>query len=533
MMRTLGKTLDGSRNGRTPGCRARLSVLLVALLWVAGLSGGCATTGPSRPSDFSSAGEETSPELDFLVARDLEQDGQLEQALKLYARALSKDPESVYLLKQVAELSARQNRLTDALVYAERALELAPDDEGVRLFLGTLYRFRKDADNARRVLLTPEGEPASTDSALVLYGIVSDARSYDEARDLAEWLIVAEPDALRGHFALADAMEKLGDPAGSEAALRHALELHPEEMALYGALARGRRDRGDRVGEVEIYQEILIIHPDQHGTLVALSDAQLALRRIDDAVATLEQIEAAHPTDIRSSLRIAFIELERDNWPAASERFQRALAENPDQHEVRYFLGIALRRMDNEDESIAAFEAIPEDHERFPEARTQIAAIHERSGHFELAITQVELARTVNPSRPLDLYLASLRSKSGDLDGALEFLEGLLNESPDDAELLYNIGVIHGEAKNAGPSLCPQLRGLHPGRARHRSGGGGGDDLAGPRASARRRLHHRQPRLGVLHASAAADGERARRRGPGAAGSRRQQSPACSRADGR
>ena len=40
------------------------------------------------------------------------------------------------------------------------------------------------------------------------------------------------------------------------------------------------------------------------------------------------------------------------------------------------------------------------------------------------------------PSRQMDLYVASLRSKSGDFDGAVAFLQGLLASSPGDEEVL-------------------------------------------------------------------------------------------------
>jgi tetratricopeptide (TPR) repeat protein len=102
---------------------------------------------------------------------------------------------------------------------------------------------------------------------------------------------------------------------------------------------------------------------------------------------------------------------------------------------------------------MAVFERIPEDHERFAEARTQIAALLEERDEFGRALAEVERARASAPSRPLDLYLASLRAKSGDVPGALAFLEGLLAEAPDDPELLYNIGVIHGEAKRNDEAL--------------------------------------------------------------------------------
>ncbi len=420
--------------------------LLVAGLLGLSLLVGCA--GTSTQPDLRPVPADAPPELDFLLGRQAEAEGDLEAAIDAYSRALSKDPESVYLLKQLAELSARENRLTDALVYAERAYDLAPEEEGIRLFLGTLYRLRKDAVNAERVLLDPDGAPFTSDAALLLYGVYSDSRQTDDARQMAEWLTTNEPDGLRGWFALADAYDRLGDPAASERALRDGLERHPGELALYGALARSRREHGDRVGEIEIYREMLVLEPEHHGTLLALADAQLALHRTDAALDTLARIEDLYPDDVRTSLRVAFLEFERGNLEEARDRFASALAANPDAHEVAYFLGVTLRRLEDEEAAIDAFEGIPAGHGRFAEARTQIASIREEQGDLAAAIADVERARAVAASRPLDLYLASLRAKAGDVQGALDFLESLVEASPDDAELLYNLGVIHGEAKN-------------------------------------------------------------------------------------
>jgi len=434
--------------GLTPGARGfpgrRTGILLLVLLLVAG---GCASWAPGEGSRPSPALEEAPPELDFLVGRDLEAEGHLQEALEAYTRALSKDPESVYLLKRAAELSARQNRLAEAVVYAERALELEPDNVGVRLFLGTLYRFRKDVASAERVLRDESGEPLNDDAAVLLYGIYADNRRLSDARSLAEQMIETDPDGLRGYFALADAQEKLGDPAASEATLRTGLERHPGELALYAALARGRRMRGDRVGEIAIYREVLEIHPQNRSTLQSLAEAQLALERTEEAIETLEVLESLYPEDLRARLRLAFIEFERGSYAAAAERFEFALQQNPEEYEVVYFLGVVRKRLGEDEAAIAAFDRIPVDHDRFAEARTQIAGIYEHEGDFERAIAEVEWAREVHESRPLDLYLASLRAKAGDLDGALAFLQQLLDESPDDAEILYNIGVIHGEAK--------------------------------------------------------------------------------------
>jgi len=448
------------RAGQQAG--AWLSILLAALLGSA-----CATrSGPSR--EALQAPADASPELDFLVARDLEAQGHSAEALQAYKRALSKDPESVYLLKQVAELSARENRLSEALAYGERAFQLAPDDPGVRLFLGTLYRFRKDVESAQRVLLDAQsGDPMGSDAALLLFGIYSDAKRYGDARRMAEWLVKAEPDGVRGWLALAEAVEKQGDPAGGESVLRRALAQHPDELTFYAALARSRRERGDRVGEIAIYDEVLALQPDQHATLLAKAEAEVALGRDDDATRTLERVEARYPDDVRTVLRLAFLDYERGNLKAAERRFAGALARKPEQHEVAYFLGVVRRRLGNDAGALQAFEGIPKEHQRYADARTQIAGIYERQEKYAAAMQEVERARSVAPSKSLDLYAASLLAKSGDVDGALVQLKSMLKNSPDDADVLYNIGVIYGEASKVEEAIrtMQTVLGINPDHA--------------------------------------------------------------------
>jgi tetratricopeptide (TPR) repeat protein len=412
---------------------------------------GCAAFAP--PAEPDAVPADAPAELDFLVGQELEMDGRLEEARTAYEAALRKDPQAIFLLKRLAELSARTDHLTDALVYAERAFELDPDDEGLRLFLGSLYRLRRDPESAARVLRGADGKPVSSDAAVLLFGILLEGERYPEAKTVAEWLIAHESEGVRGYVALAEVVERMGDAPGSEAVLRRGLAAHPGELALYGALARSRRERGDRVGEIGIYREILKVHPDHHATLLALADAQIALGQDAEANATLERIAAAYPDDLRTLLQLGFRSFEAGDFASAESRFARALAQQPEQHEVAYFLGVVQRRMGKLDEAIASFDRIPPEHERFADGRVQVAGIYEKRNDFAAAQLEVEKAREVEPSRPLDLYAASLQAKGGDVPGALAFLESLLEEAPEDAEVLYNIGVIHGEAKNVDEAI--------------------------------------------------------------------------------
>ena len=82
--------------------RSALRRLVLAGL-LAGSVAGCASW--PLPLSFPGADSrgvvpaDAPPELDYLVARDLELDGEIEEALAAYKRALAKDPEAPELLR--------------------------------------------------------------------------------------------------------------------------------------------------------------------------------------------------------------------------------------------------------------------------------------------------------------------------------------------------------------------------------------------------------------------------------------------------
>ena len=191
---------------------------------------------------------------------------------------------------------------------------------------------------------------------------------------------------------------------------------------------------------------MLDLYPGHHATLVALGEAQMAVDDLEGAIATFEAIEERYPDDVQTIVRLGYLMFEARRFTEAADYFDLALEEMPDQHEVRFFLGVVRRRIGESDAAIAAFGRIPSDHEHYAEARTQIAAVYERRGDYDRALAEVRRAAVVKPSRDLALFEATLRSKAGDLEGAVAQLESFLEEQPDDDELFFSLGVIYGEA---------------------------------------------------------------------------------------
>jgi len=438
------------------------SLRLTSCAWlaIALVASGCASFRAEPSGPGREVRPDAPPEYDVLVFHEHLADGQPQEAIAALERAIEKDDTSPLLHRMMAEILARSGELDRSVEHAKRARELAPDDPDVRSLLAQLYRIQQNSGEAEKLLLDESGNPIDEDSAWLLYQIHLEANNFDEGLRIARWMTERKPEEPRGWIALANVYEKQEQPLEAEKALRKSLEIDPANLRIYAALARSMRNRGDKDGAINVYREMLRQAPDDHSTLFALAEAQINDEDIEGAVETLERIEANYPNDLESVKRLGFLLYEGHRYADAVKRFDRVLEASPREYDVAFFNGVALRRLNRDDDAMRAFERVAAQHEYYAEARTQLAAIHERHGRYAEALAEIERGLATEPSRELELYSATLRSKTGDFDGAVAYLEGLLDQSPDDDELLYNLGVVYGEKDHDDEAIAYMKRAL-------------------------------------------------------------------------
>jgi tetratricopeptide (TPR) repeat protein len=424
---------------------------------------GCASIGGGGDGVVSQGVEvrpEAPAEYDVLVAQQHISEGDVEAGIEAYQRAAEKDPESAYLQRVLADAFARAGDLDESVEHAERAYELDPENRLGRGLLAQLHRVRREPEKAVAPLVDESGQPIDVEAAGMLYQIQLETDQPDEALATARWMSENGAEPLQAHMALANVYEALGRHDEQEAEIRKALALEPDNPRLYGALGRTLRRQGDRDGEIALYRDVLKSHPNDRNLLVDLADAQMAEDDLEGAILTLEEVHRRFPNDLRSEMRLAFLYYEARRFEEAIPHFESVLREMPEEHEISFFLGVCLRRADRQDDALRVFGAVPPEHKHFAESRTQMASIHEKRKDFAAARQAVADAMAVEASRPLELYSATLRAKSGDLEGAIAYLESLIETEPENDELIYNLGVVYGEGKKRKEAISAMQRAL-------------------------------------------------------------------------
>jgi tetratricopeptide (TPR) repeat protein len=341
-----------------------------------------------------------------------------------------------------------------AIEYATRAREAGGTDPWLRGFLAESRRAERDYAGVSALLEAPNGDPLDPEAAAFLYSAWLEKGDLERARRVARWQVDVEPETPAGWLNLAEVTEKLGDAAGAEKILREASAKQPQETQYLAAIAASRRARGDRLGELGVLNELLGRDANDASSWLAKAEAEFDLGREAEGVKSLARAEQLQPEDLRTTMRLALIDLQRGAFEEAEARLARVSDLYPEQYEIAYFLGIARRRSGDAEGALTALDRIAEDHARFGDGRVQVAGILEARGDFAGARLEVERAQAIENSRPLAYYHASLLAKGGDLAAGVAELEAMLRGGAEDAETLYNIGILRGEARQLDAALA-------------------------------------------------------------------------------
>jgi tetratricopeptide (TPR) repeat protein len=178
-------------------------------------------------------------------------------------------------------------------------------------------------------------------------------------------------------------------------------------------------------------------------------------------ILTTDLILAQATSTSPESLLSQAMELEKSkDYAGAENAYRQALITSPDDPEILKRLGVVCQEQHKFKESVEVFQEILKRAPLYPGANLLLGISHYGLNQFDKAMDAEKKELVADPkNRDARLYLALALSASGRLFEAIQQLETLRADNPEDAALLYQLVV---DYKAAAQQMAQRLAKLHP-----------------------------------------------------------------------
>lgn len=446
---------------------------LVALL-TASLIAGCTAVreqvaAPEQPAPFPDVAELELPELELVPAPPAPTRGLSQQALYrlLVADLAARSGDSRTALQYYIEAarSQRDPRLAEratrvalqvgdadaALAATRRWVQLAPDSREAHELLVRLWLRRGDSERAlqamRRVIDLSEGGPEAglRRVASLVEGTSDSAAARAALRELAR----DYPDQPVVQYAIGDLAAQAGEYEQALAALERALKLDPGHTDALVLRARIHIEQGRVEQGLEQLAAAYRKRPADRELAVSYVGQLLAADRFAQAKDEMQQIHERFGEDPALVRSLALLALQHDLLDHATLYLERLLGMNARNSMAHYYLGRIAQQQGDCERALRQYVKVSQGEHQFDaklrgavcmaeldrldEARLHLERMQARYGSDEalarIALTHAQVERT-----------------GGNLDRALQVLDGAIESQPDNLDLRYARALAADEA---------------------------------------------------------------------------------------
>lgn len=415
------------------------------------------------------AADPQSAQLQDMLGATLAEQGQTQQAIPYFNRAIELDAKSVDAREHRAAALLVLGQLQQAVDAAELAALAAPNRFDAQLMLGrTLSAAHRDTEALaalhRAVALRPELQSANAVYALAL----ALQASGDAKRSLPIFKLALAPGARGASFDRSSALinyalahVQTGDADRALPLYAEALRLGPDTPTLREDFGAAYLQKADLNAAIAQFQDGLKLEPDN---ALLHYDLGLAYKLQDNLTAAVPEFERAAKLD--DSLpdppyTLGVIYMQQGRFTDAAASLRHAVALNPQNGDAWALLGSVLKDSGNPEDAPAAVDALkkaialePDQ----PSLHIQLAALDVDAGDRAAAAAErkvaAELSRAANDRQRASFTLRSGRAllQQGKLNEAVVQLKAASEADPTLAEphaLLAEIYTRQGQTAEA------------------------------------------------------------------------------------
>lgn len=402
---------------------------------------------------------------------------------KFPAQALT--PQVLYqtLLAEIA--AARGQMSVAAAAYVDLA-RTTRDPRIARRAAEVAFHARTSAAALEAARIWLDAEPESPQARQYLWALLAATGKVDELGAALSTALKSEPDIAAALLQLNRLLARSPDKALALRVIDKVTAPYlslPEARFVRAQAASAAKDDMRTMAELD---ELMKMRPDWAPAV--MFKAQLLLRTPDKALEVIDAYFRRQPApnaenaNLRHMRARLLIEVKR--YEEAQQAFTALLAEQPDNADARYALGLLalqlgdsaaaenhlrpllergyaeadnvryyLAQIDEEngrvEEALALYDAIPEASARYAAAQARAAGLLRNTGQVDAALSRLQKAAAADKEMRPELLVAQaqLLGEAGRSEEGITLLSKALAERPQDSLLLYELGMLEERAK--------------------------------------------------------------------------------------
>jgi tetratricopeptide (TPR) repeat protein len=226
--------------------------------------------------------------------------GDIDAAMEAWDSVIAHDVDSEAVAEAYArrgEIFAAERRWDDASAELSQAVALLPEEGRYHLAYGWyLYRAKGPIEEVRDQLTAAAALlPENPIPFLRLANISFSLSDYEQALTYASEAIEANPAQVWGWIWKARALGQLGRGTEAESALRQAIQLDPENAAVYAELGDLFDQAGRTGAAIAAYEQAISLAPNETAYRLSLAQVYAGGGQIAEAIAIYQQILELEP----------------------------------------------------------------------------------------------------------------------------------------------------------------------------------------------------------------------------------------------
>ncbi|HEY4710550.1 MAG TPA: tetratricopeptide repeat protein [Candidatus Acidoferrales bacterium] len=390
------------------------------------------------------------------------------QSIDSYKKALAIEPNSAVILERLAEIYAKSQHIRDAVVQAQAALKIDPDNVDAHRLLARIYvrtlgdmsagevqqeNLTKATEQFQAILKT---DPNDTYSLLWLARLYRFQNQHAEAEKVLRQILAHDSDS-------GPALEQLSQLLIDQGRSQEAIELLTRAAGdsaspdIYDLLGDAYSQAKDYPNAEKAYQQAVAGDPDDPGHRHGLAQALLSEDKYAEALAQFNKLSELEPGTSENFLRAAQLYRRLGQFEQAEASLARAKQLAPGSLEILYNEALLDEDQGRFDDAVKVLtDAIAGIKSQTggdgnPSALAilyeQLGEAYKEQRNFPSALSTFGEMGKLNPDsqkRARVLEIDTYR-ESHDIERAIAEAKKALDESPEDPEMTRTLAMLYGE----------------------------------------------------------------------------------------